>query len=87
MTRPSRSAMTVWLARRWRSVWETVAPLIPVAAARSETLIGPAALMQVSSVSRVGSASTANCRARAWITSGLSRAAMAWQIRSASMTR
>ena len=43
--------------------------------------------MQVSSVSRVGSASTANCRARAWITSGLSRAAMAWQIRSVSMTR
>ena len=78
--------MTVWLARRWRRVCDTVASLIPVAAARSETLIGPAALMQVSSVSRVGSASTANWRARAWIASA-SRAAMAWQIRSASMTR
>ena len=32
---------------------------MPVAAARSETLIGPAALMQVRIVSRVGSASTA----------------------------
>ena len=34
--------MTVWLARRWRSVCDTVVSLIPVAAARSETLIGPA---------------------------------------------
>ena len=55
---------------------------IPVAAARSETLIGPAAWMQVSRVSRVGSASTAKCTARVRSDPGSPRAAMAWQTRS-----
>ncbi len=44
MILPSRSVLTVPLARRWRSVWETVTSLMPAAAARSETLTGPAAL-------------------------------------------
>ena len=59
MILPSRSASTVGEARRWRSVCETVVSAMPVAAARSETLIGPAAWMQVSRVRRVGSANSA----------------------------
>jgi hypothetical protein len=58
-----------------------------VAAARSETLIGPAAWIHVSRVSRVGSASTAKHPARARTDPGSPRAAMAWQTRSASMIR
>ena len=45
MIRPSRSVVTIWAARRWRRAWETVVSCRPVAAARSETLIGPAAPM------------------------------------------
>lgn len=47
MTRPfrsSRSAQTTAAARRYRSVWDTVVSFSPVAAARSDTLMGPAAL-------------------------------------------
>jgi len=41
MIRPSRSVMTIWAARKWRRACETVVSWRPVAAARSETLIGP----------------------------------------------
>ena len=58
--------MTTSAARKCRSVCDTVVSLNPVAAARSETLIGPAALMQVSRLSRVGSPSMAKVFARAW---------------------
>jgi hypothetical protein len=59
----------------------------PGRGARSETLIGPAAWMQASSVSLVGSPSSANWRARASMAPGSPRAAMASHARSPSMTR
>ncbi len=61
--------------------------LRPVAAARSDTLIGPAALMAISKVSLVGSPRTANVFAWACTASGGLMAAIAWHTRSPSMTR
>jgi len=60
MILPSRSVVTVWLARRNRRVWETVTSLRSVATARSQTLIRPAALMQSRRRSRMESPSRAN---------------------------